>query len=104
MKVKIGCKVKLPWDDRYHVGWVVHHDGMWEDASPWWVMYLTDPEGDFRYDCFRPEALKVLAEPDSAESLGATMREAFGGKIPEGNIVRAMYQFGKCHEELVDND
>lgn len=104
MEVRVGCKVKLSWDGRYHVGWVVYHDGMWEGASPWWVMYLTDPEGDFRYECFRPESLKVLAEPDSAESLGATMREAFGDNILQDNIDRAMNLFGKCHEELVDND
>lgn len=101
MEVKIGCKVKFLKDGESHIGWVVHHDGLWDGANPWWVMGKLE-SGEYDYSCHSAVHLKVLGEAASAGDFIEVLSEAFGGQRIVSKVSRIREAFGMCQEELED--
>ena len=107
--VRVGSKVLCNYEVRHHfegvlepVGIVVGHDGSTIEDKPWVVLTRFLVTGDYDYNYFCEEDLKVLDYFDSAEGLLVAIEDV--APTPSASLNRLLRsvsgQFGKLHKEL----
>ena len=109
--VRVGSKVLCNYEVRRHfngilepVGIVIGHDGSSPENKPWIVLTKSLITGDYDYNYFCEDDLKVLDYYDSAEGLWVAIEDIAPSPSHYLNLLlsNTREQFGKVHKELED--